>query len=179
MRKRIFEKFEEMQEKEQVIEFVDQELKEVFLESALNGGLSGWRYDVLLSENGLSVRGPLSQGTITMDQYEGKALVVADMVANFEFDAYIVELDNLDEADKEDLIEKIMSEENFETKEEVYNEIYNINIDGYFQEINREKYDEMVKDYVEQMWESCYRDNLLDEIYQSFYDAQERELEEE
>lgn len=179
MRKEIFEKFEEMQEKEQIIDFVDTKLKEVFLESVLNGSLSGWRYDVLLSEDGLSVRGPLSQGTITMEQYTRKALVLASIDASIEIDETIVDLYSLDEEDKEELIELIMDSEDLETEQEVYDNIYNINVDGYFQEINREKYDEMIKDHAEYQWETYFRDGLIDEIFQNFYEIREIETAEE
>lgn len=165
MSKEIFKKFEEMQEKEQIIDFVDTELKETFLEGVLNGSFQGWRYDVLLSTDGLRIAGPFGSGTITMQQYENKAITILSIPSTIEIDTTIVDLDNLDKEDREELIEKIIEEEEFEDEEELYDNLYSINLDGYFQELDREKYDEMVKDHAELLWENYYRDNWLDEIY--------------
>lgn len=160
MKKEILKKFKEMKEKGQIIEFVDSELKEVFLEAALNGGVYGWNYQVLLSADGLSVAGPLDRSSMTMIEYQGKAIRVANIPALIEIDERIVDLNDVAGHDKKALIDMIISNE--ELKDE--KELYEIDIDGYLQEINIEKYNELFKDYVEGMWET-YRNFLIYDIY--------------
>lgn len=167
MKKELLKKFDELVEKNLVDYFVDSELKEVFLSSVLDGGFSGWTHHILLNANGLSVTGALGQGSMTMEEYNGNAIRLATMDANVELDGDIVDFDNLEEEEKEELIEKIMLDKDIETKEEVIEDLSTFNIDGYFQEINFERYKEFIQDNAEVEWDNYYRDNLLEKIYDS------------
>lgn len=125
---------------------------------------SGWTHHVLLSMDGLSVTVALSKGSMAMEEYNGEAIRLATMDANREIDCTIVNIEDLEEEERKDLIEKIMSEENLESEQEVLENLHRINVDNYFYEINDERYEELVKEYAENEWDCYYRDNLLEKI---------------
>lgn len=94
-----------------------------------------------------------------------ESIRLATIPARIELEGSIVDLDNLKEEDRIDLIEKIIDEENFESEEDVYDNLTSINVDGYFQELNPSEYNNILENHAELLWESYYRDNLVDEIY--------------
>lgn len=162
----LLKKFDELEKNGQLDNFVDVELKNIFLKSVLNG-LPDMRYHVLLSDSGLSVTGALAQGCMTMEEYNDKAIMLITVAAHTEIEGTIVDLDNLEEEEKKELIEKIMLEENLENEDEVINELYRIDIDNYFSNINYSRYKELLEEYAENEWDYYHRDNLLQKIHES------------
>ena len=179
MKKKLFEAIKNL-EMEKVIDFIDKEVKEAYINSFLNSSFQGWIHRIVLESDGnLFISGSMSSNTNFISAYDGDSIELVNIPAWQEIEGDVITFDDiaaLTEEEKNDLWINIEGEYGFESLKEQANEfqekfdleyICNNNmslIENSFNSLFSEKYEELKKEYVENEWESWERDNIIEKI---------------
>ena len=159
---------------ETIIDFVDNEMKEIY-KKTYDNPLSGWRYEITLGADGVLSAGLLSTGSTQMSVYEGEEVVLASMRAEngIEGDLTTSEvINNLTSEERERFTEEFKTcylysdeynEENFNIYDYLNYEYIN-DIEECYRDLFYDKWDKLIEDYIDNEWECYSRDNLVDKI---------------
>lgn len=188
MKKKLFEAIKNL-EMEKVIDFVDEEVKEEYINSYLKSSFQGWIHRIVLESDGnLFISGSMSSNTNFISAYEGDSIELVNIPAWQEIEGDVITFDDiaaLTEEEKNDLWINIEGEYGFESLKEQANEfqekfdleyICNNNmslIENSFNSLFSEKYEELKKEYVENEWESWGRDNIIEKIENTLAEIRE------
>lgn len=174
------EKINNIRNNEKISNFLDKEVYPVYKESYDNINFSGWRYDIETDLKEIWLTGALSQGSQSMESWNGETFRLANIPMIQEPDANWFNIDDIDIIDKErkKVAEKVSEEleEKIEV-DELSNWTISIDIENIFAELYSEKYKKLFEEYIFNEW--CYKkDALTDDIYNSL-DGIENSLENE
>ena len=188
MKKELFEAIKNL-EMEKVIDFIDKEVKEAYINSFLNSSFQGWMHRIVLEPDGnIFISGSMSNNTIFQSMYDGDSIELGNIPAWQEIEGDVITFDDiaaLTEEEKNDLWINIEGECGFESLKEQVNEfqekfdleyICNNNmslIESSFNSLFSEKYEELQKRYVEAEWDNYVRDSIVDEIYDKIIEIRE------
>ena len=188
MKKKLFEAIKNL-EMEKVINFIDKEVKEAYINSFLNSSFQGWMHRIVLESDGnIFISGSMSNNTIFQSMYNGDSIELGNIPAWKEIEGDVITFDDiaaLTEEEKNDLWINIEGEYGFESLKEQANEfqekfdleyICNNNmslIENSFNSLFSEKYEELQKRYVEAEWDNYVRDSIVDEIYDKIIEIKE------
>ena len=157
-------------------DFLEEEVKEVCINSFLNPSFQGWVHRIILEDDGnLFISGSMSNNTSFISTYEGNSLELANIPAWRELDTELQDFDieNLTEEEQKELLESYLfdkedTEIHFDYLEKPDN--YNISnyspssLEPYFIELFPDKWKEILEDDVEVYWCNYGYDNLMDDI---------------
>ena len=188
MKKNLFEAVKNLN-MEKVINFIDKEVKEAYINSFLNSSFQGWMHRIVLESDGnIFISGSMSNNTIFQSMYDGDSIDLGNIPAWQEIEGDVITFDDiaaLTEEEKNDLWINIEGEYGFESLKEQANEfqekfdleyICNNNmslIENSFNSLFSEKYEELKKEYVENEWESWGRDNIIEKIENTLAEIRE------
>ena len=188
MKKNLFEAVKNLN-MEKVINFIDKEVKEAYINSFLNSSFQGWMHRIVLESDGnIFISGSMSSNTNFISAYEGDSIELVNIPAWQEIEGDVITFDDiaaLTEEEKNDLWINIEGEYGFESLKEQANEfqekfdleyICNNNmslIENSFNSLFSEKYEELKKEYVENEWESWGRDNIIEKIENTLAEIRE------
>ena len=188
MKKKLFEAIKNL-DMEKVINFIDKEVKEAYINSFLNSSFQGWMHRIVLESDGnIFISGSMSSNTIFQSTYEGDSIELANIPAWQEIEGDVITFDDiaaLTEEEKNDLWINIEGEYGFESLKEQANEfqekfdleyICNNNmslIENSFNSLFSEKYEELQKEYIEAQWDNYERDSVIDKIYNTLAEIME------
>ena len=166
-----------------VIDFVDSEVKEAYIDSYINSSFQGWIHRVMLESDGnLFISGAMSNNTSFESSFNGDSanLVNIDAWNSIEGDVITIDdINELTEGEKESLWFSLEGEYDFnnlqeqaEDEDEEFNLEYILNnnmclIENAFNSLYPEKYEQLQRNYIEAEWEAYKRDNVIDEIENS------------
>ena len=164
-----------------IIDFVDNEMKEVYKETYSNP-VFGWEYSIILDSNGELWSTLLSPGSRPMSVFEGDSVILGSINSESEIECRLVNLDvinNLTEEEREKFIEEFKTcylcsdeydEENFNIydylKYEYMNDMYEYinDIEECYKDLFQDKWEELIEDYIDNEWEVYLRDGIVNEI---------------
>lgn len=162
---------------ETIINFVDDEMKEVYKETYSNP-VFGWRYSVILNSDGELWSTLLSPSSRPIEVFEGDSVILGSINSENEIESELVDLDvinNLTNEEREKFIEEFKTcyldsdeynEENFNIHDYLnYNHINDI--EECYCDLFPDKWEELIEDYIDNEWEGCLRDGIVNEICNS------------
>lgn len=161
---------------EVVLDFLDNVVKDEVRESYINPSFQGWHKRIVLNEDEeLFVTGALSCGTYLMSEHNGEAFCLATINAYEEISGDLITYDDvkcLTDEEKERLLNwiqneyEVLDEDDYEEEITLNTYLENIcvNLDGAFNELFREKYDNALDELIDAYWSDYHRDNILTEI---------------
>ena len=169
------EKINNIRNQENISDFLDKEIYPTFKETFYNINFSGWRYDIETDGQEIWLTGALSQGSQSMESWNGETFRLAHIKMVEEPEANWFNIDDIDIAQEEK--EKIASYLNIEV-DELNDWSYACEVESTFSELYSEKYQKLFNEYIFDEW--CYykKDALTDDIYNSL-DGIENSLENE
>lgn len=160
-----------------IIDFVDNEMKEVYKETYSNP-VFGWEYSIILDSDGELWSTLLSPGSRPMAVFEGDSVILGSINSESEIESELVNLDvinNLTNEEREKFIDEFKScylyydeydDENFNICNYLnYNHINDI--EECYRNLFEDKWDELVENYIDNEWEGYLRDGIIDEICNS------------
>ena len=169
MKKKLFEAIKNL-DMEKVIDFVDNEVKESYINSFLNSSFQGWMHRIVLESDGnIFISGSMSNNTIFQSMYDGDSIELGNIPAWQEIEGDVITSDDiaaLTKEEKNDLWISIQGEYEFQEKFDL-EYICDNNmclVESSFNSLFSEKYEELKKEYVENEWESWERDNIIEKI---------------
>lgn len=159
------EKINNIRDYDYISNFLDKEVSPTFKETFDNINFSGWRYDIETDLQEIWLTGALSQGTQSMESWNGETFRLANIPMIQEPDANWFNINDIDITQEEK--EKIASYLNIEVDELSGNLLYAYEIEKTFSELYTEKYQKLFDEYIFDEW--CYykKDALIDDIYSS------------
>lgn len=172
-------KINNIRNNEKISNFLDKEVFPTFKETFDNINFSGWRYDIETDLKEMWLTGALSQGTQSMESWNGEAFRLANIPMTQELDANWFNIDDIDITDKErkKVAEKVSEELEEKIEVDELNWTISIDIENIFKELYSEKYQKLFDEYIFNEW--CYKkDVLTDDIYNNL-DIIENSLENE
>ena len=162
---------------ETIINFVDNEMKEVYKKTYSNP-VFGWTYSIILDSNGELWSTLLSPGNRPMEVFKGDSIILGSINSESEIESELVNLDvinNLTEEEREKFIEEFKAcylyydeydKENFNICDYLnYNHINDI--EECYKDLFPDKWEELIEDYICNEWEGYLRDGIVDEICNS------------
>lgn len=162
---------------ETIINFVDNEMKEVYKETYSNP-VFGWTYSIILDSNGELWSTLLSPGSRPMEVFKGDSIILGSINSESEIESELVNLDvinNLTEEEREKFIEEFKTcylyydeynEESFNIYDYLNYEYIN-NIEECYKELFPDKWEELIEDYICNEWEGYSRDCIINKICNS------------
>ena len=188
MKKKLFEAIKNL-EMEKVIDFIDKEVKEAYINSFLNSSFQGWMHRIVLESDGnIFISGSMSNNTIFQSMYDGDSIELGNIPAWQEIEGDVITSDDiaaLTEEEKNDLWISIQGEYEFENLKEQadeFQEKFDLEyicdnnmclVESLFGNLFSEKYEELQKRYVEAEWDNYGRDSIVDEIYDKIIEIKE------
>ena len=160
-------KINNIRNQENISNFLDKEVYPTFKETFNNINFSGWRYDIETDLKEIWLTGALSQGSQSMESWNGETFRLANIPMIQEPDANWFNIDDIDITDKErkKVAEKVSEElgEKIEV-DELSNWTISVDIESTFSELYTEKYQKLFDEYIYNEW--CYykKDALTDDI---------------
>ena len=162
---------------ETIINFVDNEMKEVYKKTYSNP-VFGWTYSIILDSNGELWSTLLSPGSRPMEVFKGDSIILGSINSESEIESELVNLDvinNLTEEEREKFIKEFKTrylyydeynEESFNIYDYLNYEYIN-NIEECYKDLFPDKWEEIIEDYICNEWEGYLRDGIVDEICNS------------
>ena len=162
---------------ETIINFVDNEMKEVYKKTYSNP-VFGWTYSIILDSNGELWSTLLSPGSRPMEVFKGDSIILGSINSESEIESELVNLDvinNLTEEEREKFIKEFKTrylyydeynEESFNIYDYLNYEYIN-NIEECYKELFPDKWEELIEDYICNEWEGYSRDGIINEICNS------------
>ena len=188
MKKKLFEAIKNL-EMEKVINFIDKEVKEAYINSFLNSSFQGWMHRIVLESDGnIFISGSMSNNTIFQSMYDGDSIELGNIPAWQEIEGDVITFDDiaaLTEEEKNDLWISIQGEYEFESLKEQadeFQEKFDLEyicdnnmclVENSFNSLFSEKYEELKKEYVENEWESWEKDNIIEKIENTLVEIKE------
>lgn len=173
-----------------LVNFVDTQCKDEFLFAATTTQ-TGWHSSVIFDNGELYITGALSQGTVTMSQYEGTSLTLYNFDYSINFDDNVFAYGFYDiilEKDEQDKLYKVLMNEfycadDFENDEvvtidELINE-YDLCINDIIFKYMNDVYNKYLNECIEANWDEYYRQIVLDEIWDNIENEMFRLAEQE
>lgn len=179
MRKELLKGLIEIYDNQEKIEkFVEENLKQLFIDSILSPSFDGWTYPVVVKENGeLDYYGAMGRGTMPYEVYEGKEAIVYNLPAYEETEPFEQEIE-IDDIPIE-IIESLRNSIELDLEEdEVSDDMDDIEVLKDYKENNYIEYydsynnnDEIrkmeyssLKENIELSWDNYVRDNIVEDI---------------
>lgn len=179
MRKELLKGLIEIYDNQEKIEnFVEENLKQLFIDSILSPSFDGWTYPVVVKENGeLDYYGAMGRGTMPYEVYEGKEAIVYNLPAYEETEPFEKEIE-IDDMSAE-VVEKLRNSIELELEEdEILEESDDRKALGFYKENNYIEYydsynsndeirkmeDSSLKENIELSWDNYVRDNIVEDI---------------
>ena len=180
MKKNLFEAVKNL-DMEKVINFIDKEVKEAYINSFLNSSFQSWMHRIVLESDGnIFISGSMSNNTIFQSMYDGDSIELGNIPAWQEIEGDVITFDDiaaLTEEEKNDLWISIQGEYEFESLKEQadeFQEKFDLEyicdnnmclVESSFRNLFSEKYEELQKEYIEAQWDNYERDSVIDKIY--------------
>ena len=190
MKKNLFEAVKNLN-MEKVINFIDKEVKEAYINSFLNSSFQGWMHRIVLESDGnIFISGSMSNNTIFQSMYDGDSIELGNIPAWQEIEGDVITSDDiaaLTEEEKNDLWISIQGEYEFESLKEQADEFQekfdleyicdnNMSlVESSFRNLFSEKYEELQKEYIEAQWDNYERDSVIDKIYDTLTEIRRTE----
>lgn len=179
MRKELLKSLMDIYNNQEKIEnFVEENLKQLFIDSILNPSFSGWTYPVVVNENGeLDYYGAMGNGSVPYEVYEGKEVIVYNLPAYEETESFEKEIE-IDDMPFE-IIESLRNSIELDLEEnkisddiddiEVLKDYKENNYIEYYDSYNsndeiRKMEDSCLKENIELSWDNYVRDNIIEDI---------------
>lgn len=169
----------ELQENGELDDFIEEGVKDLFIDSYMEPSFQGWIYRIILDDDGLSVGGPMSNGSDLYSNYYGFTIEIAKMDAYNEFDSELIEEHIIEELSKNErrklwnellddediLILKHRYEDDDEklTLKDILTEEYVI-FEDIFKKVLRDKFDELKIEYIYCAWDFYFKDSIIEQI---------------
>lgn len=159
---------------ERLSNFIGTEVKEAYIESYTNGSFSGWKYSIVYDteDDTLSIIGPRSNNSMTMAEYQDIAYCLGSIPAEASLDnATIVPdgyIESMDQESQKELLEFYEDEYSREnsTIEDMLND-FRADRDYILHQCYPNAYEELLKEYIEQMWDVYEADHILEKVNNS------------
>ncbi|MDM0528468.1 hypothetical protein QTH49_13485 [Clostridium perfringens] len=179
MRKELLKSLMDIYNNQEKIEnFVEENLKQLFIDSILNPSFSGWTYPVVVNENGeLDYYGAMGNGSVPYEVYEGKEVIVYNLPAYEETESFEKEIE-IDDMPFE-IIESLRNSIELDLEEnkisddiddiEVLKDYKENNYIEYYDSYNsndeiRKMEDSCLKENIELSWDNYVRYNIIEDI---------------
>ena len=190
MKKNLFEAVKNLN-MEKVINFIDKEVKEAYINSFLNSSFQGWMHRIVLESDGnIFISGSMSNNTIFQSMYDGDSIELGNIPAWQEIEGDVITSDDiaaLTEEEKNCLWISVQGEYEFESLKEQADEFQekfdleyicdnNMSlVESSFRNLFSEKYEELQKEYIEAQWDNYERDSVIDKIYDTLTEIRRTE----
>ena len=150
----------------------DTEIKKFFYEACKGeaAGFSGWTRDLYVGKNYMYLSGSMSQGSQSMDSFEGREICLLSIPCQINMDGFFIDYWNLEEGQKKIIIDSFINDGEGEDREEIEDNIGSIDIDTKFNELYPNEYNDYLENYI-----SCYWDTMQD-LYREKIDRNIEEL---
>ena len=190
MKKKLFEAVKNL-DMEKVINFIDKEVKEAYINSFLNSSFQGWMHRIVLESDGnIFISGSMSNNTIFQSMYDGDSIELGNIPAWQVIEGDVLTSDDiaaLTEEEKNCLWISVQGEYEFESLKEQADEFQekfdleyicdnNMSlVESSFRNLFSEKYEELQKEYIEAQWDNYERDSVIDKIYDTLTEIRRTE----